>query len=65
MDIMTKGQLIRTLEPFEDSTDIVLLGESNYEFVPDIYFCLVTDGPRIILSIKEPKGKFVKLSIRG
>lgn len=55
---MAKAQLIRTLEPFDDSIDIILLGEKNYKYEPRVFYYVDNDcnGQIILVSSFEPLG---------
>lgn len=63
---MTKNQLIKTLEPFDDDIDIVVLDERNYKYSPRLFFVYQGDNAEIILVTSfEPLGKSVELKIKG
>lgn len=64
---MTKAQLIRTLEPFDDSIDIIVLDERNYKYEPRVFYYMDNNcnGQIILVTSFEPLGKATELKVRG
>lgn len=63
---MTKYQLLRALEPFNDEIEIVFQDrEHKYLYVPDMFYGMDNDGEgQIIFANNKPDGKkWVQLKI--
>lgn len=64
---MTKAELIRTLEVFDDDIEIVILNDKNYKYEPRVYYHFDTsdDAAKIILAGSfVPQGKCVELKVK-
>lgn len=63
--MITKRQLIKVLEPFDDDIEIIVLSEHNYKYEPRIFYYLGNDEAQILFVTQfEPQGKAAELKIK-